>query len=473
MSASPGTTQAPAKDEPPEDSRRSRIVQTMNSIEQDLNLLQAHRQAHGPPETSMSMKRFWLICFGVCPGLLLSIMDSSILAASLYRIGVEFQEHSLINWVVLAYTLGYIGFIVSSTAVSDIIGQRYALLFFYSLFLTFSAACGFAQDVDQLIVFRVFQGVGGSGLYALPILILTQNCPLGMRQYIGSIIGVTIAAAGVLGPVIGGLLTQYLDWRWIFYINIPICSIGMIILYFSWPRNLQTRYAQLRQLRSWKQFDIIGAVLGITASVLVVFALENAGESEAWGAIKFILPIILGLLSWIMLLLWSYFVDTRLAENTVSIFPTTLFRNRRYMRTILAALFIGCPYLLLIYSVPMRMQIFSGKSPLVAGLSLLPMLGTVALGSIISGKMNASADHHRLISTMRIGTLLTAGGCCWLSLVHGSKDDATTLGLLTLVGFGFGLCTSAATNMISVAVPIQHRGRMFLFRCSMRYMANN
>lgn len=314
-----------------------------------------------------------------------------------------------------------------------------------------------------------------------------------MRQYIGSIIGVTIAAAGVLGPVIGGLLTQYLDWRWIFYIksvttpvntlyngnqltwkpSIPICSIGMIILYFSWPRNLQTRYAQLRQLRSWKQFDIIGAVLGITASVLVVFALENAGESEAWGAIKFILPIILGLLSWIMLLLWSYFVDTRLAENTVSIFPTTLFRNRRYMRTILAALFIGCPYLLLIYSVPMRMQIFSGKSPLVAGLSLLPMLGTVALGSIISGKMNASADHHRLISTMRIGTLLTAGGCCWLSLVHGSKDDATTLGLLTLVGFGFGLCTSAATNMISVAVPIQHRGRMFLFRCSMRYMANN
>lgn len=90
-------------------------------------------------------------------------MDSSILAASLYRIGVEFQEHSLINWVVLAYTLGYIGFIVSSTALSDVIGQRYALLFFYSLFLTFSAACGFAQDVDQLIVFRVFQGVGGSG----------------------------------------------------------------------------------------------------------------------------------------------------------------------------------------------------------------------------------------------------------------------------------------------------------------------
>lgn len=167
-----------------------------------------------------------------------------------------------------------------------------------------------------------------------------------------------------------------------------------------------------------------------------------------------------------MLFSWSYFIDTRLSQYIVPIFPMTLFRNRRYTRTILAALFTGCPYLLLIYSVPMRMQVFSGKSPLVAGLSLLPMLGTVALGSTISGKMNASADHRRLISTIRIGTMLMFGGCSWLSLAHGSKDDATTLGLLTLVGFGFGLCTSAATNMVSVAVPIQHRGMMFLFRCS-------
>jgi hypothetical protein len=237
----------------------------------------------------------------------------------------------------------------------------------------------------------------------------------------------------------------------------------MIIFFLSWPPTLKTEYTQLR---SWKQFDIIGAMLGIAASVLVVFALQNAGESEAWGAIKFILPLILGLLSWIMLFVWSYFVDKRLSQNIVSIFPMTLFRNRRYTRTILPALFAGGPYLLLIYSIPMRMQVFSGKSPLIAGMSLLPMLGTVALGSIISGKLNASANHLQLISTMRTGTIFMVCGCSWLSAVQGSKDDATTLGLLTLVGFGFGLCTSAATNMISVEVPIRHQGMIFLFRCS-------
>ncbi|KAL7927332.1 major facilitator superfamily domain-containing protein [Trichoderma austrokoningii] len=459
MSNSPETMRASAKEVSPNISRLSNLEQAVNDLEQDIISLGLQNQGLGslePPETSsISVKRFWLICFGVCPGLLLSIMDSSVLAASLYRIGVDFQEHSLINWVVLAYTLGYTGFIVSSTALSDVIGQRYALMLFYSLFLAFSAACGFAKDVTQLIIFRTFQGIGGSGLYALPILILTQHSPPHMRQYIGSIIGATIATAGVFGPVMGGLLTQYLNWRWIFLINIPICSIGMAIFYFSWPQKLQTEYTS--QLRSWKQFDIVGALLGIAASVLVVFALENAGESEAWEAVKFIVPVTLGLLSWIMLFLWSSWVDIRLSPNIVSVFPITLFRNRRYTRTVLTTLFAGCPYLLLIYSVPMRMQVVSGKSPLIAGLSLLPMLGTVAIGSIISGKMNASANHSTLTATMRVGTALMSCGCAFIIAGQGRKDDAVILGLLTLVGLGFGLCTSAATNMISVEVPAQHR----------------
>lgn len=238
----------------------------------------------------------------------------------------------------------------------------------------------------------------------------------------------------------------------------------MAIFFFSWPQNLKTEYTS--QLRSWKQFDIIGAILGIAASVLVVFALENAGESEAWEAVKFIVPVTLGLFSWIMLFLWSFWVDRRLSHNIVSVFPIALFRNRRYTRTILTTLFAGCPYLLLIYSIPMRMQVVSGKSPLIAGLSLLPMLGTVALGSIISGKVNASANHSTLTGTMRVGTALMSCGCAFIIAGQGRKDDAVVLGLLTLIGLGFGLCTSAATNMISVEVPAQYRGMPIHSCCS-------
>lgn len=234
----------------------------------------------------------------------------------------------------------------------------------------------------------------------------------------------------------------------------------MATFYFSWPLKKQAEYTQLQ---SWKQFDIIGAVLGIAASVLIVFSLENAGESEAWGAIEFIAPLILGLVSWITLFLWSNFVDKRPSQNIVSIFPITLFRNRHYTRTILTTFFAGYPYLLLIYSIPIRMQIVSGKSPLIAGLSLLPMLGTVALGSIISGKMNNTTNSHLLTLTMRIGTSLMACGYGFLGVTQELKHDAIVLGLLTIVGFGFGLCTSAATNMIRFEVPIQQRGLTLLF----------
>lgn len=232
----------------------------------------------------------------------------------------------------------------------------------------------------------------------------------------------------------------------------------MATFYFSWPLKMQMEHTEFQ---SWKQFDVIGAMLGIAASVLVVFALENAGESEVWGTIKFIIPLILGLVSWITLFLWSNTVDKCLSQNIVSAFPITLFRNRRYTRTILTTLFAGFPYLLLIYSIPLRMQVVSDKSPLVAGLSLLPMLGTIALGSIVSGKMNALKSDFT--STMRSGTSLMASGCGFLGLTKGSEDDAIVLGLLTLVGFGFGLCTSAATSMIGVEAPMQQRGMIFLF----------
>ncbi|KAL7785229.1 MFS general substrate transporter [Trichoderma ceciliae] len=339
-------------------------VESSNS-EQTVEIWQT-RNAQDPEArvTAMPAWRFWLLCFGVCPGLLLSIMDSSILATSLYTIGVEFQEHSLINWVVLTYTLGYTGFTVPSSILSDVVGRRNAFVAPYILFLSFSMACGCVQNVKQLIICRAFQGIGGSGLYALSILLLTQQSPPHLRQYIGSIIGVVIASAGILGPILGGLFTQYASWRWIFWIK------------------------------------------------------------------------------------WF-------AHSIVSVFPVTLFRSRLYARSILTTLFIGFPHLLLIFSFPIRMQVVSGRSPLVAGLTLLPMLGTVALGSMVSGKMNALKNN--LADTMRCGTCFMALGCGLLTTVRGSKDDAKALGFLAFAGFGFGLCTAAATNVIGVEVPIRQR----------------
>ncbi|KAK1256478.1 hypothetical protein MKX07_008737 [Trichoderma sp. CBMAI-0711] len=278
--------------------------------------------------------RFWVLCFG------------------LYTIGVEFQEHSLINWVVLAYTLGYTGFAVSCST---------------------------------------------------------------------------------LGPI----------------------GVGSLLIFLlSWPSKEEMPRPQTRP---WRQFDFVGTVLGIAASVLVVFAFQNAGESEPtiWGRAVFIAPVVTGLACWVGVVAWGYAIEKWFAHRIVPVFPIQLFRIQRYARSALTTFLVGYPHLLLIFSFPIRMQIVSGKSPLIAGLMLLPMLGTVAIGSMVSGKINSAKDH--LSGTLRCGTWMMALGFVLLPTIKGSEDDAKALGFLAFAGFGFGLFTAAATNVISVDVPTRQK----------------
>jgi MFS family permease len=162
-------------------------------------------------------------------------MDTSIVATSLFAIGTEFQEMNTVNWVALSYTLCYLGFAVFFSRLSDVIGRRNAFAMAYLIFFAFSLGCGFAQSLGQLIACRAFQGIGGSGeildeghsaptltvagLYSITMIILLETTPAKMRQFLASIVGIVIAVGGVLGPVLGGILTRYTTWRWVFWIK--------------------------------------------------------------------------------------------------------------------------------------------------------------------------------------------------------------------------------------------------------------
>ena len=155
----------------------------------------------------------------VCLGLFLAMVDTSIVATSLYSIGTDFHDTNNVNWVALAYTLAYMGCSVTFTRISDITGRRFAFIGGYVLFVAFSLGCGFAQNMQQLIAFRALQGIGGSGLYSLTMVMLPEMSPKHLQQYIGAMVGIVVAMSGLLGPVLGGLLTNYTTWRWVFWIK--------------------------------------------------------------------------------------------------------------------------------------------------------------------------------------------------------------------------------------------------------------
>ncbi|CAL5868750.1 uncharacterized protein PFLUO_LOCUS2977 [Penicillium psychrofluorescens] len=410
-----------------------------------------HEAQRAFKETTVPPVRFWILSVGVYLGLFLSIIDTSIVATSIYSIGVEFQDVRRVNWVVLAYTLAYLGCAVTFTRVSDVVGRRNAFVAAYILFFAFSLGCGFAQSLEQLIACRTLQGIGGSGLYSLPMIILPELCPENLRQYIGSIIGLVIAGSGALGPVLGGILTHYATWRWVFWINGPIGFVSLIIFLLSWPK---AEHLPSTTRRSWKEFDYVGSFLIIAAAVLVVFSFQNAGESPgtAWGTAVFIAPLTVGLVLWLALLAWGYLAGRVFEGHLAPTFPIRLFRNRAYAAAAISTLCLGYPYFIITYTFPLRAQVVDDKSPLLAGIMLLPMLGSTAVGSVLAGVLSRTKNY--LFETMLAGACLMTLGVGLLTLVHDAGDDAKALAFIVFAGLGFGLNVASATMLTSVEVPI-------------------
>ncbi|RSL55579.1 hypothetical protein CEP54_009298 [Fusarium duplospermum] len=403
-------------------------------------------------EAAIPPTRFWTLSLGVLLGLFLSMIDTSIVATSLYNIGVEFEALEEVNWVALAYTLAYLGCAVVFARISDIIGRRDAFIAAYIIFFAFSLACGFSANLEQLIAFRALQGIGGSGLYSLTMIILPELSPPHLTQHIGALVGMVIALSGVLGPVLGGLLTHYTTWRWVFWINGPVGFVSLIIFIFTWPK---AEHLPTIERRAWKELDYFGSFLAIAAAVLVIFAFQTAGTSSngGWKTAMFIAPLLCGLLAWGLLVGWQIFIQRRLSERFAPAFPINLFRNGVYTTAALNTLFIGFPYLLLIYSIPLRIQVVSGKSALVGGVMLLPMLGASALGSILAGKFNSVKNY--VFETLFVGSCLMTLGCGLLVTLDHAPDDAKLLGFITFCGLGFGLTVASSTMLSTIEAPIR------------------
>lgn len=195
------------------------------------------------------------------------------------------------------------------------------------------------------------------------------------------------------------------------------------------------------------------------AAVLVVFSFQHAGEdpTRAWDKPVFIVPLCVGIAGWIVLLVWEFMLEGRPKNRIAPILPFCLVRNRVYTASALSTLFIGFPYLLLIYSFPIRAQVVSGADALNSGIRLLPMLATVAVATIITGKLNSVKNY--LFETILAGACFMTLGCGLLTMVHGKGDDLKALGFLALAGLGFGLSTPAATMVVSVEAPLRDYGK--------------
>jgi len=166
----------------------------------------------------ISKARLFLVIISVLLALFLSLLDTSIVSTSLYTIGTSLNALDRITWVALAYMLSDVGLATFFAALSNVIGRKNALSLALVIFIIFSIAAGFCNDITSLVICRAMQGVGGSGMYALAFLVLPDVLPISQYQWIGAMAGGVVTVSGVLGPVLGGIITKTVGWRWIFWI---------------------------------------------------------------------------------------------------------------------------------------------------------------------------------------------------------------------------------------------------------------
>ncbi|MCJ1392789.1 hypothetical protein MMC18_005660 [Xylographa bjoerkii] len=386
--------------------------------------------------------RLVLVIISICFGLFLSLIDTSIVATALYTIGGDLHSQTNITWIALAYTLSYVGCTVIFASIGDVIGRRAAFVSAFVIFISFSLGCGFSQSLSQLVACRALQGIGGSGLYSLTIIIMSEVSPPTVRAWIGSLVGAVIAISGVLGPVLGGVITYYTTWRWIFWINAPIGILPLALFCIAWPKANQIHHAERR---SFRELDLVGCVLLIAASVLVVFSFQEGGLGvNAWESAIFIAPLLIGCVCWTLLFGWEVTVARLWEHSIAAIFPLRLMKRRVYMAGVLCTLLSGFPYFVVIYSLPLRFQVVNEKSALLAGIGLLPMLGSAAIGSTLGGALNAKKN--RAFQTLLVAACLMLIGTSLLSTLSNTLEvEPKAYGFQVFMGLGFGLTVSTVS----------------------------
>ena len=378
-----------------------------------------------------------LVIAGTLLGLFTAAMDQTIVATSIPKIVADLGGFGLFAWVGTGFLLASTTTVPIVGRLSDMYGRKPFFMLGIILLLLGSALAGSSQTIEQLIAFRVLQGFGAGMIMAIAFTIVGDVFPPAERgRWMGLMAGV-FAAASVLGPLIGGTLTDHADWRWVFYINLPMGGVALALLAFGMPR--------LRPPTTPKM-DYRGIVLLCATTVPMLLAFSWAGNRFDW-----ISPQIIGLFVWSAAAL-ALLVYTEL-HTEEPLLPMQLLKNRVFTVSGTVALLTGFAMMGSLFYIPLFVQGVLGASATNSGLVTMPMMIAMALAAGIAGQIMSRVGKYRFIGV--VGLIVMVIGMAILSTV----DASSSRGQLTLamIIFGIGLGTSIPLYTLAVQNSVPYR----------------
>lgn len=370
------------------------------------------------------------IFLAIVLGILLSTLDQTIVAIALPTIVADLGEAGRQSWVVTSY-------LVASTIVTalvgklgDMFGRKRVFQVAVLLFLVGSVLCGLAQSMTMLVSSRALQGIGGGAITVTAIALVGEVVPLRDRGRYQGILGAVIGVTTVGGPLLGGYFTDYLTWRWAFWINLPVSAVVICVAAAAIPALAAVTKPVI---------DYAGIVfIGLSAAGLTL-ATSWGGAVYAWGSAP-IIGLFAGAAVTLGVFVW---VETRAAQP---ILPTRLFARPVFSVCCVLAFVVGFAMLGALTFVPTFMQYVNGVSAIASGLRILPMVIGMLITSIGSGSVVGRTGRYKIFPV--VGTALMTIAFVLMSGMDGSTSATTQSVYLLILGAGIGLTTQVLVLIV-------------------------
>jgi EmrB/QacA subfamily drug resistance transporter len=409
--------------------------------------------AHAPslaedPALGLSQRAKMEILFAVMLGLFLGALDQTIVGPALPTIVTQLAGNDVYVWAVTIYLLTSTISVPFWGKLSDLYGRKPMFMIGIIIFLVGSALSGLSQNMTQLIAFRGLQGIGAGSLFPIALAVIGDLFSPAERGKYQGLFGAVFGIAFIVGPLVGGFLTEQVSWHWIFYVNIPI---GLVSLFFIF-RLLPT----VKNPRATRNFDILGGLIFTIATGFLLVGLTQKGQTNptthalnAWTDPTvggFILIALIG----IALFVWA---ESRAKEPIV---PLQLFRNRTYAASMVATFFAAFAFFGAIIFLPRWFQIVQGYSPTNSGLAALPLMVGLIFSSIASGLIVARTGRYKWLTVgaivlMAISTLL-------MTQLRAETPVPIVWLWMFIAGLGVGPTFAVFTLIVQNAVPFNMLG---------------